>query len=279
MFAFMRQTVCPQRRQTNAATQTDVPEPEAEVCYDHQQTPRRNVYETHSNVSDSVNSSSHSSNVHDARSNVFETTGGSARSNVYSLTNEPMPPPLCRICSGFHSVEECLERFLSQSEEEEDDEVDIRPAKFFSKKEHGGSLDWPEQEGLQRLPEVRAKIADLHGGALQVLTPGELNELRILKGRMVYRGDIVYEVRWSYRNVFAIPVRTREERLRRLSRRIRWRRVIHRVIVLLQQRQAWSVMGRRLRATASLFRHVRRTNGRLHYDFYGRIVRRRRGYH
>jgi hypothetical protein len=209
---------------------------------------------------------------------VSETTGGSARSNVYSLTNEPMPPPLCRICSGFHSVEECPECFLSQTEEE-DDEVDIRPAKFFSKKEHGGLLNWPEQERLQCLPEIRAKIADLYGGALQVLTPGELNELRILKGRMVYCGDIVYEVRWSHRNVFAVPVRTREERLRRLSLRILWRRVIHQVVVLLRQRQAWSIIGRRLRATAKLFRHVRRTNGRLHYDFYGMRMRRRRVHH
>jgi hypothetical protein len=52
MFAFTRQTVCPQRRQANTMqTHIDVPEPKAE------QTPRSNVYKTHSNVSGNASGS------------------------------------------------------------------------------------------------------------------------------------------------------------------------------------------------------------------------------
>jgi hypothetical protein len=99
MFAFMRQTVCPQRRQTNTTTQThiDVPEPEAE-------TPRSNVFEAHSNVSDPADSGPHRcnifhnlpdqlsasrevNNVYDTHSNVSGSTGGSAHSDVYSSSN------------------------------------------------------------------------------------------------------------------------------------------------------------------------------------------------
>jgi hypothetical protein len=208
MFAFMRQTVCPQRRQTNTTTQThiDVPEPKAE------QTPRSNVYKSHSNVSGDASSSTH---------------------KLLSSSNRNLNDTITAMCRTLH-------------------------------------------DRLQCLPAIRMKFADLLG-ALQVLTPDELRELRILKGRMVYRGDRVYEVTWTHRNVSAAPFKTREQRLRQLSRRTLWRRVIHRVVTLLQQRQAWSVMGRRLQATAGLFRHVRRTNGRLHFDFYG--LRHRGGYH
>jgi hypothetical protein len=66
MFAFMRQTVCPQRRQTTTTqTHIDVSDLEAD-------TPRRNVYKTHSNVSCPADSSSLRSNVYsssDLRSN------------------------------------------------------------------------------------------------------------------------------------------------------------------------------------------------------------------
>jgi hypothetical protein len=63
-----------------------------------------------------------------------------------------------------------------------------------------------------------------------------------------------------------IPVNarfTRAQRLQQLNRRGAWRRIASKVCKLLRRRQEWSTEGRRLQATAQVFKHLRRVNGQL----------------